>query len=587
MEAFSQGKGRLSHQCSRLMSQMDSSPLGTAHLDEVISWSSSDGECEESYTQHHMRLRPNRTLSSQINFDECKPLREKGRRHTSAQFVRSIDKRLTQESQSLDSGVLKSACSPKIKPSSHYENVEGSTRCEDHCLTPFSDPIEELVWIRNLSLLNQRINISPLCTDRFNVTNTSVTEVGASTMNKATDIDEENRSISPILGSHEKKRHKRKKKWKSDKCQLSTIDLVEAESKCQTPGSQSTSPIFKTSSHLKRRECKVPGDRSRKFVNSLQSDLPPPAVLRVNEGRKLICDKRLTETFDIAENTLLGDANGNSAPSKSPEVSKTPLPLVVSPVIGKSTRNLRRSLPKMKIDQSISPILGCKNKSVQTKRRKIELSDCFKQRVLKDSEATILSNDFDKFEIEERSIRSRISGLPKVGLEEVAETIKAGNSNLFIAQSKVAVKRSLDFSHQNRTQDAKSRNFGAEVSLSKVLTEGHAEQTSGGECNRSSNFNSKTPKLVSGVNSQVFSNSFNHSHLIEEINTEQLPLEDFEGKAKTPPTSARKKKKLSLSRKSESKMETNNMSSLQIIKEKSSVQVPDCQRIFLGILIVQ
>ncbi|XP_026289811.1 uncharacterized protein LOC113214581 isoform X2 [Frankliniella occidentalis] len=310
VEVFSQGKGSLSHRCSSILSQLDSS-----HLDEAISWSSSEGEEDKSNSQ---LVRPTRTLASHINFSDCKRVQRRGRRHSSAQFVRSVEKRLkTEQNKSHAVSGHKIEESIIIPDSSH--SVEHPINA--------SESFDEPNWVNNLSILNKRINLSLNAASLLS----SEQSIGSTQISPTDRGSQENNVRSPILVSGKAKNFKRKRNRNSKQI----ISLNEGDSSMQSStGLLPGSPVFKITSRRRRSSRKTPQQSSVILEKKSDESICP------NKNASCIGSKNSTVMAQMGSEIFLG------TPS--------------SPVIGKSSTKRRKA---MVVDKLLSPILGSKPKS--------------------------------------------------------------------------------------------------------------------------------------------------------------------------------------------------------------------------------
>lgn len=515
VEVFSQGKNN--YRWTEL-SQLIATPV-----DQAISWSSSDEELEDAGSQQRGRHLPNRTLTSHINFDDCKLVRRRGHRHSSAQFVRSVEKRPRERPKEYSESPFDEKSSEFIPSLSNMPDTTFGRSLSPRA----SESIHHCdIWERNLSILNRTVNLTP----DFSETPPAAEKLDQHQASpKGTISASKIEATSPILATLVNRNRRRRK---SDKKELKA---AEESGPVSVPEAVPSSPIFKTGRPVKGHAQVLTKTN--------------PSKLKIKSHNKLIPSS--SSDLTLQENELSG-AVIETAKVISEESSLTLLPkdscrlldAPASPVIGRAVKRQKR----MVVDKDVSPILGSKSSLRPFKIPKVTRS------LKRGSRCKTLSGTM------RRSLKQETDNKPSNDDMSLLNEARLGEddemSSVLASQCKAAAKRSLDFSfHENLNMNSiidcdssepQAVLIGQNQNLSLTIAE--CDNSIESQCDKPSAQIMEMPEK----NLHVSDFALNKSDLIEDVNTEQIDVVYVNNK---PDKSLckQKVKKLSLRKKSPSK----------------------------------
>lgn len=461
--------------------------METSTLDQTISWSSSEEEFAE---KPPLSIRSRRTLLSRINFGDCKRVRRGRRRHSSAQFVRSVEKS-THSSATISSSHF---IPDSFENSKLSDTPADKAQQKDISLTD-CEPFDEHMWDDNPSILNKRVNIAADCS----LESTLSHHLNDSDLDLPSVINFEKKvETSPILATRSaRKRRSIKEKSESIKHTSMSQNVIHTPS--------ASSPILKPS-HFRRKS----GLKTSKY-------LPP-------EGEDGATARSVTKIeVDKGNMNSIKTSNSPGTAAKpvflSPPYQKNDTESVVSPVIGTSSKRRRKPV-SMPVDSSISPILGSKSKSARHPKVQTILT----------SPNMPQHNEEHRFSKEDSESGSSIPDIDKLiqFLDKDIDQCKKEHTPL-----KASAKRSLHFSPQTKCDKNESYLYANVVKNS-------ATADCGMENGQTWNENESRPAEMD--------QDLNQSKIIEEINTEQMDVSGFLSKTVDVPCHVQKKTKLSLQR---------------------------------------
>ncbi|XP_034256258.1 uncharacterized protein LOC117654155 [Thrips palmi] len=516
VEVFCQGRNN--YRWAEL-SQVIATPV-----DQAISWSSSDEEFDEASSQSQRgRQLPNRTLASHINFGDCKLVRKRGRRHSSAQFVRSIEKRPRERpGKCIDSPLAgrSGECNPTAPssemPDSSFErgnSVKGSESIE-----------HQDIWEKNLSILNQTVNLTPDDSVNSN-SNEKLDQQQPSP--KAAKTASEIEVTSPILVPRVNRICRRRMPDRKE------LKSAEETAPVSAPTTVPSSPIFKTSKPkwvsvqklLKTAPSKV-GNKSHFERKDLVS-LPSRNVVLSNNTSP--------EAVNESSNVIFVEPTLTSSPTKS-NILETP----ASPVIGRTVKRQKRMI----VDKDMSPILG--SKDVNRPIKLIKATRSLMNGSMNKSSDVVFDSSFKEDKTVSESSTFDVSLLNDakfVGEEE--------ESKLLASQYRAAAKRSLDFSFQNKLH---MKDIDCDNSvLQTVARQDQNFISCDSVCDSLSkpNWDKSIAQITEEPENTLHpcNLALNRSDLIEDANTEQIDVASVQDKLVKSPLQ-QKRNKLSLSKKS-------------------------------------
>lgn len=509
MEAFCQGKHN--YRWAEL-SQLIATPV-----DQAISWSSSDEEFDEASSQlQRGRHLPNRTLTSHINFADCKLVRKRGYRHSSAQFVRSIEKRPRERPGTCKDSPL-AENSIETKPLATPSNMPDTTFKRGHSVRSSESIDHHDIWEKNLSILNETVNITPELSDNLP---SSEKFDQHEHCNEITNTVSKIEATSPILVPRVNRIRRRRMTTRKE--------LKPGEESVPVSKAVPSSPIFKT------------GKPKRGHVHKLTNSDPSRLGNKSHcEGRQHILlalkNNSLSETVSETTNLI----SQESSLRLSPQDSNRRLERPASPVIGRTVKRQKR----MVVDKNMSPILGSKDAHRPFKMPKVARS----------MKRELMCKGINNIFVREDKTISEPSVIDTSLLNEAKFLGDEGESEVLTSQPKAAAKRSLDFSfeknlsmkdifdcHNSESQAKLSRQdqkFSLNGSVCDILNESN--------CDKSSVQITSEPEKIA----RTCDLALNKSNLIEDANTEQIDVVHIEDKPVMSPFQ-QKRNKLRLRKKS-------------------------------------